>query len=519
MSDFLVIMDIPSIKKYVFSTFKLKEIQGASIIIDQLNRLGFETKLKEYIQADKIEKIYANGGSALFIVRNLEESALQNALVMIGGFVRQATKGISTLNWGVTELESDFQAANRKARINLNRHSEKADSPISSTHIPFSKECESCSSQPTITLTHDGDWLCAACSIKRDNRDKKTGIWQEFNDFLRRAGSGINENPIERSKNFTEIGQACYNNYLAIVYADGNAIGKFIREIDTEARFRDFAEIIDNSIKQACFGALAEVFHQDLSGNDGKKIPADLLLLGGDDLLVALPADKALYFAYTVSRAFELLTKTKFLQSEDTFFKDRLSGKGCTISLGVAVGKANHPFRVLLAQAEALLQEAKKAGSQDPERYAFWMPSYVDFHLSSQSHQLSISNIRTIDYMFKAQTSAGMEESFSRTFRPYRLDQLKQLFEAVDELKAISFPKTKLNALYRGILQNRSQAMLDTIRILSHCNDREKEKFHMILERFGCRQSLPWSEGNRTFLTELIEFYDLLDASPVNDIQ
>jgi hypothetical protein len=515
MQDFLVIMDIPAIKKYVFATYKLKEIQGASIIVDQLNRRGFEEKLTEHIPANKVAKIYANGGSAQFVVTEVDTGSLEAALEKVNEHVTRKTSGMSSLVWGISPIKENFQAAMYEAQINLTLRRDQADQPVSSMHTSFSKECQSCSRLPAVTVEKDGDWLCSACHTKRDSRDQRIGIWQEFNEFLHNEQYIQNGEQIERPNDFSEIGQACNKKYMGIVYADGNAIGRLIREIDTKERFKDFAEIIDSSIKQACFRALARVFHHFLVA--GEVIPADLLLLGGDDLLVALPADKALAFASLVSSNFEAMTKARFHQTEDPFFRDKLSQKGCTISLGVAVGKAHHPFRVLLSQSEDLLQAAKMAGSCDPDGHDFWVPSYIDFHQSAQSHQLNVAHTREINYSFKSQTEAG-ELNFSRTFRPYKVAELGKLYKAAHELKHLNFPSTKLNALYRAALQNRSQAMLETIRVISNCKPEERAAFNTILEWYGCRQCMPWSADNRTFLTELVEFYDLLDATSVIDL-
>src|SRR5947209_18528703 len=62
----LVAFDTDRIKEYVFGTDKLKEIRGASSILDRLNR---EEMSRIVHQADPGAKtIYANGGSGLFLV-------------------------------------------------------------------------------------------------------------------------------------------------------------------------------------------------------------------------------------------------------------------------------------------------------------------------------------------------------------------------------------------------------------------------------------------------------------------
>jgi hypothetical protein len=51
--EYLVVMGIPSIKKYVFDTDRLKEIRGASALLDDLNRNGIEKFLKEFEKRNK----------------------------------------------------------------------------------------------------------------------------------------------------------------------------------------------------------------------------------------------------------------------------------------------------------------------------------------------------------------------------------------------------------------------------------------------------------------------------------
>src|SRR6266704_2700963 len=62
----LVAMDTDHIKKYVFATDKLKEIRGASSILDRLNREAMDNIVHAVDPGAK--KIYANGGSGLFLV-------------------------------------------------------------------------------------------------------------------------------------------------------------------------------------------------------------------------------------------------------------------------------------------------------------------------------------------------------------------------------------------------------------------------------------------------------------------
>src|SRR5437660_9412487 len=63
---FLVALDTNHIKQYVFATDKLKEIRGASSILDRLNREEMDSIVRQEDPGAKT--IYANGGSGLFLV-------------------------------------------------------------------------------------------------------------------------------------------------------------------------------------------------------------------------------------------------------------------------------------------------------------------------------------------------------------------------------------------------------------------------------------------------------------------
>ena len=132
--------------------------------------------------------------------------------------------------------------------------------------------------------------------------------------------------------------------------------------------FRQFSRIVDESIREACFAALNQILKPEIdkvreaSEQQGhlEPLPADILLLGGDDLLVAVPADRALDFALMVTNAFERLTKEKIadLPDADTqFFRDRLGSEGFTISCGVAVARSNYPFYLAFDLARTTVEE------------------------------------------------------------------------------------------------------------------------------------------------------------------
>src|SRR2546430_5988649 len=60
----LVAFDTNHIKSYVFGTDRLKEIRGASSLLDRLNR----DVMPKLAESHDGTKIYVNGGSGLFLI-------------------------------------------------------------------------------------------------------------------------------------------------------------------------------------------------------------------------------------------------------------------------------------------------------------------------------------------------------------------------------------------------------------------------------------------------------------------
>ena len=237
-------------------------------------------------------------------------------------------------------------------------------------------------------------------------------------------------------------------------------MGRLVQELNSVETTAAFSKIVDGCIRKACFEVLAQVcsteiaeIREAVSRNPEAKlppIPADILLLGGDDLLVLLPAGRALPFVEAASARFEELTRTQITNWRDpttrAFFTDskRLGSQGFTLSFGVAMARANYPFYLLLDLAEQLLKNAKRAGSEDPRRGAFWAPAYVDFHVVTSALSQDLDTIRSRDYL--------AETPHRRTLRPFAVGVLGDLRRALSRLRTCEppMPRSKLHDLFES---------------------------------------------------------------------
>lgn len=525
--SFVIVIDTPSIKKYVFGTDPLNEIRGASARLDWLNRSEMERCLKEYPGMERVEKIYANGGSAQFLVHRSDAITIKAACESMTRYIREQTGGEVGIVYGIAPFTDDpsYPEAARMARFQLRCQREFATYHRSPSLTPIIMGCESDPDLPASHISPDGDILSKS-SYEKAEEGRKTrhyGLWSGWMEHLADTGPWPAKDHWQelRCQRTTEIGaRSSWDSYLGIVYADGNAMGKFARAINQQETFRQFSRIVDESIREACFISLNEALKSEINKvretpeqqGDLEPLPADILLLGGDDLLVAVPADRALDFAMRVTNAFERLTKAKIadLQDEETrqFFRDRLGDQGFTISCGVAVARSNYPFYLALDLAEQLLKNAKRqdsytghGGEQTPAR--------IDFHVVTGANSYALKQVREDTY--RVLTDAR------RTLRPLSCSQLETLRTSIEKLRTVQFPRSKLHELQEvALASSESKAewrIRDIFARSRHGRNRSQRRaLWEAVERLcpeGYSFKFPWFEnGNQRLLCVA----DLVDA-------
>lgn len=388
--SFVVLIDVQSIKKFVFGTDALNEVRGASALLDWLNQEEMERCLCEHPGMDqtRVETVYANGGSAQFLVRRGNEPIIRTACTDLTRYVRKQTGREVRIVYGVALFQDDaeYHKAVDMAHFQLRGQREFASGHFSTVLIPTAMEYQSASHLPAEHGLDEGgglEMLSAASYKKRQfgrsalEHDRGQGPWSGWMRHLAAGGSWPKRDYSHqlRCQSITDIGdRSDWRNYVGVVYADGNAMGQVVQAIESPETSRQFSTIVDESIRQACFTALSEGCWDEIEdvreavelNLEIDPLPADILLLGGDDLLVALPADRALDFTMRIVDLFEHFTRDRIAELQDPevreFFHAQLGrNTGFTISCGVAIVKSTYPFYPARDLAEQLMNHAKKA--------------------------------------------------------------------------------------------------------------------------------------------------------------
>lgn len=179
------------------------------------------------------------------------------------------------------------------------------------------------------------------------------GLWREPRDLEDLAGGG--------------------GRYLALVHADGNGVGsrgpvKLVTEsptlpdepaaaglqrwLDLEAGVEAFYASMRQTVRAALVEALWVVFGK-MDPGSGQYRPYQLLMLGGDDLLLTCRAECALPFVRAYAEALA-----------DRNLSDQ---KPLDIGVGVAIARSSYPFVGLHAKCEELADSAKRLARGLPE--------------------------------------------------------------------------------------------------------------------------------------------------------
>lgn len=524
MQKNVVLLDTDHIKRYVFGTDSLKEIRGASALFDELNRIDMA------IEARKIDPdaqvIYANGGAGMFRI----------AAEKTDEFIRTIRQRYreKTVTGSITSVaEPAAEEKQLLQRLFLKAQIEKAKTPPVQTinAHPLFKFCESCGEEYA-EESYEDELLCVSCVKKRTrDREIKTEIRKEISRLIEQPNQeqqtsqklwnrllfGVKDilgefkgKRLDRPEDLNTLGEmSSPSNYIAVIYADGNNMGTIIDHFDIE-ELQCFSNAVDEAIYQAVIQAMRGPLWP--SPNDAC-FPFDVLLLGGDDLVMVTTADRALDAVMTITKAFT----QAFCDNQNTIgiqpLIKKLTGQDSpTLSVGVAFVHAKFPFATSLEVAESALKFAKKGLAKLRQ---------ADVSPQGMVNFMVVHSSNTLDFKAVYQQELYSEkERLHRTLRPYTVEKMAYLIEAVRR-NLHGIPTTKLHQIREALfLDSRQRAALATFAALVRAKEREKDDIFKVVEHFAEQagsnlNDYPWYAVKEK--DEVSYYTPLLDAIELHD--
>lgn len=384
---------VQGIQSFIFQTNELKDIVGASELVEMIC-----TRLFEKYRANGTIVVNA-AGNIKCIYSNEEEC--KKAVLEFPKKVMELAPGI-TISQAVVKLSDEGNFEQAVDRLEQRLHVQRNKPMRSLVRGDVAMMRSRTTGLPAVkaeTVDNALEFLDEATAAKRGNNGRTTMSLakKSFGD------EGLSYNSIAfRISDITDK-----NDWIAIIHADGNGLGQVVATKNKKpGELKTFSERLDKATIKAAQQAYKDIITSSDYYSANKVVPFRPVVLGGDDMTIICRASLALPYVTSYIRHFE----------ENT----RANGDPLTACAGIAYMKSTYPFHYGYRLAEALCEEAKK-DSKLPLHMGVTgkAPSSIMFHKIQGSYIGSFSQIE--------QNELTIDSEHSLKFGPYYLAHVPSL--------------------------------------------------------------------------------------------
>lgn len=411
--------------------------------------------------------------------------------------------------------------------------------------------------------------------------------FDKFEDFLEQNRNfgysqmyyqDVAKGAVEDPQSLTHVGNAS-NNFIGYIYADGNNMGGHIQEIHTPEEYKQFSEDISKATEYAVYIALATHLHPHKLENideresrlkNGNFIhPFEIITVGGDDIFVVVPANKALEIAQVIGDEFEkiltgetslpdleihgnynlkrnrksekLFEVHRYLPENALFSKCKLS-----MSTGVLITAKNTPIYYAESLVQQLLKSAKNKAKKLKKKEYY--SGTVDFLAMKSVTMISskVEEFRERGLVVGGSQNKGQKLKLYAS--PYTLHELGGFIKTAKALKNSDFPKSQIYQIRNLLAEGKNTAILNYRYFRVRLSKQEdRETLQKDFEDAWCPAKsnngnlAPWmsilnsqeketnsqksnsNENNKTIYEtiwrELVDIYPFIDKETANDMQ
>jgi hypothetical protein len=367
---YLLAAEADKIQDFVFCSSRLREVVGASQLLNRFCKQGVPVLLKSMHGGDPDRDIKVNDGGSFRIVfhgsgdKDKDKQRARAFGADLAELYRLSLGGSLSVAEPV-EMNGGFNEANKRANRALRRAKEYHQGAVAVEHMPYVALCSSCGIALAQKYGHlpnePGDrqrYLCRTCQTKALERwEERQGLLQSF--LLKVVGSEdyLDKHALPKDTDTVAGYDLRQRNYVAYLVADGNGMGHVFGECDENQIVKlsnDLTPALQTSLARAT--GLTNKRLERRSNDKGQEIvPVLPLILGGDDLFALIPAPYALDFARRFCMAYE--EKLARLVQDI-----KLDVARPTVSAAVVICKSKYPYTLARRRAEELMREAKRLG-------------------------------------------------------------------------------------------------------------------------------------------------------------
>ena len=433
-----------------------------------------------------------------------------------------------------TEQNKAFSKAYMAVKERLDQHRQRM--PSSKQRFPMLPMLEPCtvSGLPASRdLTKSSNVWGSQVSYQKRQFEKNwvkrvQSLLERYNKKSRQRT--LEKKNIEVEAKINQLEQGFENiDWLAIVHADGNGLGKIFLEFDKYSAklekkskesssfenqieiLRRFSSQLDTVTENAFYKACSYLRDYAIQKNlpwikynqgeyfDDIHLPIFPLLLGGDDLTVVMDGRYALPFTEYFLKAFEEEIQQE--GSEDTTIVGEIAQQAFEvrrlgICAGVALIKPHFPFFQGYQLAEQLIQSAKtvKKYVKAPSSNEPYPCSALDFHVLFDTHFSSLDSIRKTFSEHKKEKSETVFEVFGG---PYVVSNR----QAFDE-------KMAKGSVLEWLQQHDGEKLKSKVKALNATGDDDKRRLPNS-QMHRLREALYWGPNYcDERLAEILSIYD-----------
>ncbi|AEI50675.1 Cas10/Cmr2 second palm domain-containing protein [Runella slithyformis] len=500
---------VQGIQGFIFQTNKLKEIVGASELVEQicttkfLEVAGIDSSVRD--TDGNIPNLIINAaGNIKYIFE--DKAKCENFVRIFPKVIMDFAPGI-TISQAVVPLSGDLSKDIDFLEQRLKVQRSKVSMPVETGFMGLERDRRAGGVAFISRNKRKGgsEEICEATHKKRQKSDpdyQYKDEQQKENLFFKISNKVVSKDEVPHDVD--KISESGKNSWLAIIHADGNALGILLQTLGKKLKenkfsaekvktaFSTFSKNLDAATKKAAQIAFENIIKVDLAEY---KYPIRPVILGGDDLTVIIRADLALDFTIEFLKAFEKETETQFGFLKTEYKVDGFEN-GITACAGIAYIKEKYPFHYGVHLADMLTGKAKKFSKEDEKAIP---PSSISFY------KVQSSFIESLDDM-TGKTLTATESSVSFDYGPYlihaqegkpsvemlkkKLAVLEEEAEKRDQSRGVSKLRQWISELYKD--KSTASFMLERIK---QTEEHRKEK--SLYERLGLENALEEIEKNK----------------------
>lgn len=298
MNKYLYGASVQGIQEYVFKTGKLKEIVGASEIVESICTEHFKTVCPnfkpEYLiigAAGNIKYIFEDEDECKKLVRQFPKSVMDKApgITISQAVVKYEGNNLANV---IDELEVKLKTQRNIVSMPYEIGFMGLERARRTGGVAF--ECKQ----------KDNEAIDEATSLKQ--KVSSQNLFTKLTE-IKEAREG------DITLNIEDIIKGANNKWIAVVHADGNGLGALVQELAAKLKdkdeqtqkdtFRKFSIQIEECTKKAARKAFSEVCieHKSKEG----KYPIRPIIMGGDDITFVIRGDLAMDYTKTFLDEFE----------------------------------------------------------------------------------------------------------------------------------------------------------------------------------------------------------------------